>query len=567
MAGGKETPRQKMIGMMYLVLTALLALNVSKQIVAAFVTINDKLDASSTIINNKTSDTYFGFSQKRAALNALNGNTDKLDLWESKATELKFKTRGIVSFLLGECNDMIKEAEGEDWIEEKDSAGNILSLKSLMKIQNMDNYDIPTNMFVGGNPNQPNEKGMNISEQIHEFRNAVCHLMGSYKEGSMQFEFSAPENKMGLTEAFKQANPKDTAKLRQVYEALTIPDLIPSHEDEETMMPWAAVMFDHAPIVAAAALFTSLKLDIRNAETMVAEFMLAKVDAPLFNFNKIEPLPFARTSYINQGDSLSLDVLIAAIDTNNVAKIRYGIDDSIPTNWVTTTGGIGLNSQTPGPHFVRGQIGVEQQGEITWKDWGFNYTVGQPMGVVSLPENNILYKGYEMEVVGTASGFPQERITMKGTNCRITKRGGKFYVVPTGNSRSASITVYGSQEDGTSVNLGTTNYSVRRLPKPTLFLGGFEDGSSLSPGQLRSATGVYLKYDPSITLDVTFRVSKYTATLSSAPRPEKSGNYSVPTNVKGMFNNARVGNTVTIMAEYTDPSGTVGKVSGSFTIR
>ena len=60
MAGGKETPRQKMIGMMYLVLTALLALNVSKQIVAAFVTINDKLDYSANIINDKNHGAYAG---------------------------------------------------------------------------------------------------------------------------------------------------------------------------------------------------------------------------------------------------------------------------------------------------------------------------------------------------------------------------------------------------------------------------------------------------------------------------------------------------------------------------
>ena len=134
MAGGKETPRQKMIGMMYLVLTALLALNVSKQIVSAFITINDKLEASNKIIDNKSGDVYFGFSQKRAALNAINGNTEKLVYWENKAITLKSKTASIVGFLLNECNDMIKESEGEDWIEEKDDDGNIIKLKPLMKI-------------------------------------------------------------------------------------------------------------------------------------------------------------------------------------------------------------------------------------------------------------------------------------------------------------------------------------------------------------------------------------------------------------------------------------------------
>lgn len=68
MAGGKETPRQKMIGMMYLVLTALLALNVTKEVVNAFVTINDKLDASASIINGKVQDDYNTFEQKKMSI-------------------------------------------------------------------------------------------------------------------------------------------------------------------------------------------------------------------------------------------------------------------------------------------------------------------------------------------------------------------------------------------------------------------------------------------------------------------------------------------------------------------
>ena len=126
MAGGKETPRQKMIGMMYLVLTALLALNVSKQVIAAFITLNDKLDASAEIIDNKVGFTYDGFAQKEAALNATKGDKTVLKFWDGKAEELQKETAVIVGFLLGECNEMIKIADGVDWVEDKDEEGNIL---------------------------------------------------------------------------------------------------------------------------------------------------------------------------------------------------------------------------------------------------------------------------------------------------------------------------------------------------------------------------------------------------------------------------------------------------------
>src|SRR5690554_7027620 len=95
------------------------------------------------------------------------------------------------------------------------------------------------------------------------------------------------------------------------------------------MMPWPSAMFDHAPVVAAAAMFTALKVDVLNAESSAADFMLSKVDAPTFNFNKIDPLAFARTGYVNAGDSLDLNVMIAAYDSSDVPRIKYGINDTI----------------------------------------------------------------------------------------------------------------------------------------------------------------------------------------------------------------------------------------------
>src|SRR5690554_8090680 len=100
MAGGKETPRQKMIGMMCLVLTALLALNVSKEIIAAFVTINDKLDQSGEVIDNATITTYGTFDSKRAAIIAQKGDRNIDHVWHGKAQNLNNRTSQISHFIL-----------------------------------------------------------------------------------------------------------------------------------------------------------------------------------------------------------------------------------------------------------------------------------------------------------------------------------------------------------------------------------------------------------------------------------------------------------------------------------
>ena len=100
MAGGKETPRQKMIGMMYLVLTALLALNVTKEVVNAFVTINDKLDASASIINDKVQDDYNTFEQKKMSILAKKGDMQLYTVWKDKADVLGDEANKLVGFLL-----------------------------------------------------------------------------------------------------------------------------------------------------------------------------------------------------------------------------------------------------------------------------------------------------------------------------------------------------------------------------------------------------------------------------------------------------------------------------------
>ncbi|MCB9224276.1 MAG: GldM family protein [Crocinitomicaceae bacterium] len=568
MAGGKETPRQKMIGMMYLVLTALLALNVSKQIIAAFVTLNDKLDASAEIIHHKSEGIYHGFDAKRAALQATKGDMKLLERWQGKAEELKSETAAIIGYILSECNEMIKVSEGKDWVEEKDEAGNITKLKPLMEISGMDNYDIPTNLFVGGNPKQPNQRGKDLVTKVHEYRDKICTIMGTYEQGKNKWEFVAPSDPSSLDAALAKCNPEDTAKIRQFYSQMTIPDELPTHEaGAHTMMPWQSVTFDHAPIVAAAAMFTSMKLDIKNAESMASEFMLSKVDAPVFNFNKIEPLAFARTGYINQGDSLELSVMIAAYDSTENPKIKFGVDaDTVPENWKEVTGKIGLNGSSPGAHKVKGQIGVKEKGEISWKDWSFTYNVGQPMGVVAQPEMRILYWGYDNVVEGTASGYDPSQITLSGSGCRLSAKGGgkgQYIAKVDRGTRKASISV---SAEGS--NLGSFEFECRPMPNAEVTFGGAKMGGSLPYANAKATGNVRVAFDESVPLKgVTFTVLRGEVSVSGlAGTGGISAGGQLDGKAKGMINQAK-GKLVTIIVDYKGPDGISKKGGLSFTVK
>lgn len=573
MAGGKETPRQKMIGMMYLVLTALLALNVSKSIIAAFVTLNDKLDSSAEIIHNTSEATYTGFDQKRAALKATGGDLVLFEQWAGRSETLKKRTKKTVGFLLSECNDMIKESESVDWYEpeDKDEDGDIIKLKPLMDIQGMDNYDIPTQLFVGGNPSEPNERGMALMDSVHSYRDFVCGLMGTYKMGKKTYVFEPPASPDLLHESLLKCNEKDTQKIAAFYHALTIPETLPSHTHDAEPQPWPSVVFDHAPIVAAAAMFTSLKLDIKNGESIAADYMLSKIDAPTFNFNKIEPLAFARTGYINQGDSLGLSVMIAAYDSNEVSKIRYAVDEDTAADfndWKMVNGDIGLKGDKPGAHKVKGGIAVKEKGEETWKTWDFSYTVGQPMGVVALPEMRILYRGYDNIVEGTASGFDPDKVTLSGSGCTLSSKGKGQYIARVRGGKSAKISVSGKKDDGGSVNLGSFDFKVKALPTPALYLGGIKNGASPGLSSVKAQSKVSCRYDETVPLTgVSFTIQSGTVTVEGLKKRGKvNSGGSLDANAKSILKQSR-GKQVTIMVNYRGPDGISKKTACVFQTR
>ena len=567
MAGGKETPRQKMIGMMYLVLTALLALNVSKQVIAAFVTINDKLDRSANIINLNNQSNYTSFEKKITTVRAQKGDVAAVEEWRDRALRVEKRTKQTVSFLLSEANEMIKTSEGADWIAEDgtDEEGLIFELKPLADILGMDNYDIPTNMFIGGNPQQPVQRGLNIRDSVIAYRNSVAEIMATYEDvpKKKKYTFTAPESLDGLAEALKTANPEDTSSLAAFMRSLDIPEKIEQRiHGVSNDVPWPSAMFDHAPIVAAAAMLTALKLDIKNSESMATDFLLSKVDVQEFDFNKIEPLAFANTGYINQGDSLKLRVMIAAYDSTTVPDVKWGQDADTANmdNWLPATnladGSIAIRGDQPGQHKIKGVIYVKQRGVPVAKPWEFDYAVGQPMGIVALPEMRVLYRGYDNVVEGTASGFPADKVTLTGSGCQLVKKGSQYIAKVGSGVREATISVSGRKDDGGSVSLGAFKFKVKALPTPGLYLGGISQGQSPGLSNVKAQDRVNCRYDESVPLtNVSFRITSGTVSVDGIMRKGKiTGGGNLDSNAKSILSQSK-GKQVTLLVNYSGPDG------------
>ncbi|MBX7093321.1 MAG: hypothetical protein K1X56_01255 [Flavobacteriales bacterium] len=567
MAGGKETPRQKMIGMMYLVLTALLALNVSKEIVVAFITLNDKLENSTRAIETKNGGVYQAFEN----FMKVPQTKEAAKPWAARATQIQGMANNAYSFFLQETNDLIKEVEKKDWLDDENGKK---KLHTLHEVGSKDDYDAATRLFVG-DPGNINQRGKDLVTKFHTYRDSVCFVLANYTLGKRTFKFAPKFDGSSFSDeellaALKECNPEDTAKIKQVYQMLTLPEKMKNHEEE---VPWQAGMFDHAPVVAAAALFTSLRNDIRNAEAVAIDHLLGKVQAPTFNFNKIEPLAFARTSYLNVGDSMDLRVMIAAYDSTEVPKIRFGINDSNPANYKEQIGKISVRGTTPGAYTAYGLISVKEKGEEKWKPWKYQYEVGEPTGVIANEDFLVVYANYEHTFSASASGYPQDRVNLNLPGLAVgSKGGGKFSVkAPVGmigKKVQSSITV--KTDGGGSKSLSGPTFVVKQLPKPSSYLGSIPSSEgNISKADLKanSNAGVRVAYDPSVPLDptkVSFRVTSFTMVVmvKGTPIRETTTSGALTPKMQGLLNGLSSGMSVSFTAiECVGPGGTKLKVS------
>jgi gliding motility-associated protein GldM len=516
MGGGKETPRQKMVGLMYLVLMALLAMNVSKEVINAFVTLNDKIESGNLIIKGTMEGAYGSFEQAIAGLTATKASPEEIEnvkKIQAQALQIKGWSKSLTNYFVEQSSTLIKESGDASFgmVDELSPAGDkhyrvdddgYFHLFGLMHLSKKDDYDVATRLYIGDGGFE-NPKGTFLVDSITGFRDRICILIANYKDDKGTYTFTPPqirpemENDPVSTKTFNDelkkalstVNPLDTALISQIYGILSPPVNTMNHG---LKYPWIGKQFDHAPLVAAIAMFTSIRADLLQAENKAVNHIASRVVAPKFNFNKIEPLAFAPASYINQGDSIKMKVMIAAYDSTESMKLKYWVDDS-------TMSGDGLAYEAPagsqlklqggsvGDHTIYGTIAVKEKGVEKQKPWSFKYSVGAPNAAVSAYDLNVLYSNWDNRIKVAAGGFDPSLVTVNCSGCTSFSKSGDFYVAKVqGMKGEATISVSAKTPDGKSVSLASEKFRIFGLPKPEpKFAGqGFEK-STMSIAQAK----------------------------------------------------------------------------------
>jgi gliding motility-associated protein GldM len=476
MSGGDLPPRQKMIGMMYLVLTALLALNVSKDILDAFILINTSLENTVVNYDEKNKSLYADFTQAKSF------DPTKVTPFWNKAQQAKKSSSNIINY--------IKELQIKLLQETEKISKNEADTLQLKFVNGKDNYDIPTNIMIG--QTEDGSKGL-----ARELKNKLT----AYKK-SMLALFNQEERK-------KLKIDLKTEDIRT----------------NEGVESWEMGNFYHTPLAATVTILSKIQTDVKKVEYDVVSNLLQSAGKKEFNFDTIVTKVIPTSNYVLLGEEYKSDVFLAAFSTTQNPEILIGKYDSVINDLVSVTDSVPVKNglgQYVVPTSKEGIFSYEgilrlktSSGGVENFPFKSEYIVAKPSLVISPDKMNVFYIGPKNPVSISVPGVASENISasISGSGNKIKKIGsGKYEVTLSANSpRSVNVSVNATMPNGSNRNMGNLTFVVKKLPKPYAEVGSISTNrESERPIQLKAHTKVKAKYDQSFAFQgLPLNVVKY----------------------------------------------------------
>ncbi|MEK0421627.1 MAG: hypothetical protein EBV15_04035 [Bacteroidetes bacterium] len=546
MAGGKTTPRQKMINMMYLVLTALLALNVSKEIIKAFNLIENSLNTSTGNIKAKNDMTLkaIGKEENESAKAAL-----------AIANEAKKITDQFEKNMDGVKTDLEDVSGGR-----KKEPEALLVKGGVPELSQGDNMELHANYFLLENkPSKPDGKpwvyapsgkmrGDAIFEEINKTREDLLALLDkAIKNPNLGGKDDKGETKKLLEEA--KASLK--AKTALIAEN--------GKNSDGREQKWVSMYLEHSPLAGVFALLSKYVNDARSLESEVTAVLAKAVNASDFKFDKLAAVISAPSSAIMQNQTYEADIMLAAYNSKAQMNITVGgsaveIKDGIGKYKVT--GG------SPGEFNYKVNIAVPGPGgKIENLTAEAKYSVFPPMAAISADELNVFYVGLDNPISVAVAGVDSRNVSVSASAGNLQNVGGGRYKVlfPARQGNESIISVSAKMGDGRVVPMGSKKFKIRNVPRPTFRAGAltFDKPVALSALMAQSTAVAILEnfvYD-----GVKYSIQGYTFTGIGRTGPKKTSVTGASLQgIKGILGGMRAGEFVMFSdIRAVGPSGSV----------
>lgn len=445
-----KEPRQKMINIMYLVLTALLAINISAEILNAFKTITLSLEKSNVTVNSSTQQIFKSLTDKTTKPET----RDKALVWHPKAENVINYSATAYTFIENLKKQLIKEA--------------------------------------GGDPADPNSK-FNEEDQ-----NMVTRIMIKQGKGKELFK---------ILEDYKKNVLKDDSIRLEFEKTLPLSLEMPKKMNDKKKN-WEEANFYMAPTVGALSILSKFQNDIRNSENKIVTFCHEQVGKVEIIFDSYAAIVGQNTNYVMPGQKVEVRAGVGAF--SKAAKPTISIGGSVVPLGEEGFALKEFTAEGVGQHTIPVKISYFNQttGKAEDKMVNVEYTVASPSGAsVALDEMNVMYVGWDNKVRIAASGAGDDKVQVSisgGGGGSLSKTGPGTYIARlTSPAEDCKINV--TVDNKTS----SFPFRVRRIPDPVATIGGVMSGDNMTSGQIRSQGGVgaFIKDFP---LNIKYSVTSFT---------------------------------------------------------
>lgn len=516
MAAVNLPPRQKMINMMYLVLTAILALNVSKEVLDAFALLDADLVRSERAHEERSRLDYAAFDA------AARDYPARYTRANGQAQEVHRAADSLVAYITDIKAGVIAQAEGRPMAEVlgKDADGRD-SLLALAHIEAKDDRDALTRRLVGSEPASPKDgagTAKDLKRRLGLFRDRLKALCAAQEPGLA--------SSLDLLFALKDG-----------------PDA------SGTANNWESLNFYDVPLAAGVATLSKLQTDVRSAESDLVKWLYGSATRGTYTMSALTSAVIPQSSVVMLGDTFRADVFLAAFDEKNRATVERATDGgsvAVPMG-ADAKGKLRLRADRVGEQEVKGVIRVQGPTGLEEHPYSVKYQVMAPLLVASPTKMNVLYRGVDNPIDLSVPGVPAENVRPVIDNGAIA-RSGAGWVARVNTVGRARLSVVAVLPDGSSRTVGPVEFRVKDLPAPMAYLGGKSARDNrIKRTELLAAEGVIARLENSEFNDL-FKVTSFTLTVlhngTAVPHPVRGNAVRPGTDERQALEAARVGDRV-----------------------
>ena len=418
MAGGKLSPRQKMINMMYLVLTALLALNVSREVMDAFYEVMVSQEASIETVEKQNSSIYTAFEAAAAE------NPVKAGPWRDKANDVKSRSAALYQQIEDLKRGVIEASGGPD--EESGDPN---------KPQKMDDLEASPNYFlIQGN-------GAKLKSALADYR----EFMKTEAEGN-DLLMNSLDGTFDLSD----------------------------HKHDGTNISWEQHKFEHFPLISVLTFLTKMQSDIRTSEANVIDYLQKNIIASDLKFTGVRTVVMPKSTFVTKGDQYEADVFLAAFDDTQNPTVTINGQELSAEDIVGGVAKVRFPANRVGETIWNGEIKLVQNGEEKVFPVEGAFNVAPPSVVISPTKMNVLYRGVDNPLEISVPGVDPSNLIVSGTGVKKTGNG---YIADVTRNKGGELKISVSVRDGDKTsNMGSKLFRVKNLPDASGSIFGKTEG-------------------------------------------------------------------------------------------